>query len=107
VRDGVTARQAWESAQARIDDASTRLGRPLPYATTPGEVGEIAVRSNTTRDEYLAMVERAKEYIRAGDIFQVVLSQRFEAEFHLPATALYRALRRTNPSPYMYFLDFG
>jgi anthranilate synthase component 1 len=53
------------------------------------------------------MVRDAKEYIRAGDIFQVVLSQRFEAEFGLPPTALYRALRRTNPSPYMYLLDFG
>ena len=53
------------------------------------------------------MVDRAKEYIRAGDIFQVVLSQRFEADFTLPPTALYRALRRTNPSPYMYLLDFG
>ncbi|MCS6759118.1 MAG: chorismate-binding protein [Candidatus Devosia euplotis] len=53
------------------------------------------------------MVARAKQYITAGDIFQVVLSQRFSADFNLPPTALYRALRRTNPSPYMYFLDFG
>src|SRR5690606_4752915 len=59
-----------------------------------------------SRGEYEAMVRRAKEYIAAGDIFQVVLSQRFEADFALPATALYRALRRTNPSPYMYHLDF-
>ena len=53
------------------------------------------------------MVLRAKEYIAAGDIFQVVLSQRFEAPFTLPPFALYRALRRVNPSPYLYFLDFG
>jgi anthranilate synthase component 1 len=107
VRDGVSARQAWESAQARIDDAVGRLGRTLPYATTPPRLDKIAVQSNTTPAEYARMVEDAKEYIRAGDIFQVVLSQRFSADFDLPPTALYRALRRTNPSPYMYFLDFG
>jgi anthranilate synthase component 1 len=107
VRAGVSARQAWEGAQARIDDATGRLGRTLPYVADLPDIEGIAVESNTTKAEYAAMVERAKEYIRAGDIFQVVLSQRFEAEFTLPATALYRALRRTNPSPYMYFLDFG
>ena len=65
------------------------------------------VVSNTPRDRYLDMVRRAKEYIAAGDIFQVVLSQRFEAPFTLPPFALYRALRRTNPSPFLYYLDFG
>ena len=107
LRDGVTARQAWEGAQARIDDAVSRLGRTLPYMATPPDISDIAVRSNTSVGEYREMVDRAKDYIRAGDIFQVVLSQRFEADFKLPPTALYRALRRTNPSPYMYFLDFG
>ena len=53
------------------------------------------------------MVRKAKEYIAAGDVFQVVLAQRFEAPFTLPPFSLYRALRRTNPSPYLYFLDFG
>ncbi len=107
VRPGVTARQAWEGAQSRIDDAVGRLGRTLPYTSAPPKLDAIAVKSNTTPAEYARMVEEAKEYIRAGDIFQVVLSQRFEAEFTLPPTALYRALRRTNPSPYMYMLDFG
>ena len=107
LRDGVTARQAWETAQDRIDDAVSRLGRTLPYSAAPPSLDSISVRSNTTPTEYARMVEDAKEYIRAGDIFQVVLSQRFEADFTLPPTALYRALRRTNPSPYMYFLDFG
>jgi len=107
IRPGVSARQAWEGAQARIDDAVGRLGRTLPYSAAPPELDKIAVNSNTTPTEYARMVEDAKEYIRAGDIFQVVLSQRFEAEFTLPPTALYRALRRTNPSPYMYMLDFG
>jgi len=107
VREGVTARQAWEAAQSRIDDAVARLGRTLPYTAAPPELDKIEVRSNTSKTEYARMVEDAKEYIRAGDIFQVVLSQRFEADFTLPPTALYRALRRTNPSPYMYMLDFG
>ncbi len=107
VQPGTNGRQAWESAQARIDEATARLGRTLPYAAGLPDAEGVAVKSNTTAAEYAAMVARAKEYIRAGDIFQVVLSQRFEADFKLPATALYRALRRTNPSPYMYFLDFG
>ncbi len=53
------------------------------------------------------MVQKAKDYILAGDIFQVVLSQRFEAPFTLPPLSLYRALRRVNPAPFLYFLDFG
>jgi anthranilate synthase component 1 len=57
--------------------------------------------------EYKSMVAAAKEYIAAGDIFQVVLSQRFQAPFELPAFSLYRALRRVNPAPFLYFLDFG
>jgi anthranilate synthase component 1 len=63
--------------------------------------------SNTAPGEFLAMVERAKEYIAAGDAFQIVLSQRYSAPFALPSFALYRALRRTNPSPFLFHLDFG
>ncbi|HEY9009684.1 MAG TPA: anthranilate synthase component I [Devosia sp.] len=107
IREGVTARQAWEAAQSRIDDATARLGRATPVVGELPDLEKIEVKSNTSVAEYAEMVARAKEYIKAGDIFQVVLSQRFEAEFSLPPTALYRALRRTNPSPYMYFLDFG
>ena len=81
------------------------LDRPIPDMPTQ-PVSEEAPVSNTTRAEYLAMVETAKDYIRAGDIFQVVPSQRFRLPFALPPVALYRALRRTNPSPYMFFLDF-
>jgi anthranilate synthase component 1 len=106
MRPGVTARQAWESARNRIDDAIARLGRTLPHSGVPADPGSIEITSNTTVAQYDRMVQDAKEYIRAGDIFQVVLSQRFEADFSLPPTALYRALRRTNPSPYMYMLDF-
>jgi anthranilate synthase component 1 len=105
-REGVTARQALEAAFSRLDDATQRLARALPVSGALPDLTAIEITSDTSRDEYFGMVERAKEYIRAGDIFQVVLSQRFSADFTLPATALYRALRRTNPSPYMYFLDF-
>ncbi|MEO6396805.1 MAG: anthranilate synthase component I [Devosia sp.] len=107
LKAGVTAKQAWEGAEARIDEATARLGRTLPYAAPAADMAQIAITSNTPAVDYAAMVETAREYIRAGDIFQVVLSQRFEARFDLPPTALYRALRRTNPSPYMYMLDFG
>jgi anthranilate synthase component I len=107
VRAGTSAKQAWEGARAKIDEAIGRLGRTLPYAGVPADMDKIAITSNTSVAQYDRMVQDAKEYIRAGDIFQVVLSQRFEAEFSLPPTALYRALRRTNPSPYMYLLDFS
>lgn len=106
-RPGVTARQAYEAAQNRIDDAVARLERPLPRGGEIPDLGKIAVDSNTSREEFFDMVRVAQDYIAAGDIFQVVLSQRFSADFTLPPTALYRALRRTNPSPYMYFLDLG
>jgi len=107
VRTSVSARQAYEAAEARIDDAVQRLSQAMPITPPPADLPSIAIQSNTSRDDYFSMVARAKDYITAGDIFQVVLSQRFEADFTLPPTALYRALRRTNPSPYMYFLDFG
>ena len=103
----ISAKQAYEAAQNRIDDALARLARALPLTGDAGNIKGIEVTSNTSGQEYFAMVERAKKYITAGDIFQVVLSQRFSADFPLPPMALYRALRRTNPSPYMYFLDFG
>ena len=91
----------------RLIDVIDQLDRPLEHAPEPADIalsGEIV--SNTTPAEYKAMVARAKDYIAAGDIFQVVLSQRFEAPFPLPAFSLYRALRRVNPSPFLYFLDF-
>ncbi|MBK1793094.1 anthranilate synthase component I [Devosia sp. WQ 349] len=107
VKDGVSAAQALAAAEDRIDDAIARLSRALPATPAVADLESIDVTSNTTEEEFFGMVAKAKDYITAGDIFQVVLSQRFSAEFTLPPTALYRALRRTNPSPYMYFLDFG
>ncbi len=108
-KPGIAARAAWESACARIDAIVAVLEGPLshvPPAAAPRLVAEAAT-SNTPPERFLAMVDRAKDYIREGDVFQVVLSQRFTAPFELPAFSLYRALRRVNPSPYLCFLDFG
>ena len=105
---GVDARAAYALARERLADVVADLERSLPHqreSGVPHEMPEPA--SNTTRAGYHAMVERAKEYIYAGDIFQVMLSQRFSVPFRLPAFALYRALRRLNPSPFLFYLDFG
>lgn len=97
-----------ELASERIDDVLRSLacaGRaaPEPGAETP--VGDIVLASTIADDDYRDMVLRAKDYIEAGDIFQVVLAQRFTCPFTLPPLSLYRALRRVNPSPFLYFLD--
>ena len=106
---GVTARAAREAAQSRLDAVVAALEGPLdhaPPAVDPRLLAHAAT-SNTSDGEFLAMVARAKDYIVAGDAFQIVLSQRFSSPFELPAFSLYRALRRVNPSPYLCFLDFG
>lgn len=107
--DGITSRQAYNRACERLADAVADLERSLPYGRSTGqEMAELPEpTSNTTKEQYFEMVRKAKEYIRAGDIFQVVPSQRFEVPFTLPPFSLYRALRRTNPSPFLYFLNFG
>lgn len=105
---GLSAREAYGRAAERLADAVANLDRPLPGAHDLGAGSfEVAPVSNTTPEDYRANVERAREYIRAGDIFQVVPSQRWGFEFNLPPFALYRALRRTNPSPYMFFFNFA
>jgi anthranilate synthase component 1 len=106
---GVPAKTALARAAERLSAIVDALDRPLEHATANGGSGPLTVlpSSNTTPAEFERMVRAAKDYIAAGDIFQVVLAQRFEAPFELPPFALYRALRRTNPSPYLYFLDLG
>ncbi len=105
----VSAKTALARAIERISAVVDALDRPLAKSAAQIDAGplQVAPHSNTTPDEFKRMVLRAKEYIAAGDIFQVVLSQRFEAPFALAPFALYRALRRVNPSPYLFFLDFG
>jgi anthranilate synthase component I len=106
---GVSAKAALARAGERLSAIVDALDRPLDHAAANAHAGPLAVlpRSNTSPAEFERMVRAAKEYITAGDAFQVVLAQRFEAPFELPPFALYRALRRVNPSPYLYFLDFG
>ena len=108
-KPGLAAKAAHEAALERIEGIVGELERPLSPAEreAPDPKPAAAAVSNTSPEEFHAMVGRAKEHILAGDIFQVVLSQRFSAPFDLPAFALYRALRRVNPSPYLCFLDFG
>ncbi|WP_029355876.1 anthranilate synthase component I [Bosea sp. 117] len=105
---GVSAAVAQEQAQERIDRIVRALDAALPNTTAEDPFhAEIEPASNTPANDYRAMVARAKEYIRAGDIFQVVLSQRFEAPFKLPSFSLYRALRRVNPAPFLVYFNFG
>ncbi|MCA0961005.1 anthranilate synthase component I [Salipiger bermudensis] len=109
VQDGVSARAAYARAAERVMDAVRDLERALPQASRDlgdaREAGEPV--SNFTRESYKAAVETAKDYIRKGDIFQVVPAQRWTQDFPLPPFALYRSLRRTNPSPFMFYFNFG
>ena len=96
---GVSAQAALARAGERLSAIVDALDRPLDHAATNGKAGPLTVlpSSNTTPAEYDRMVRAAKDYIAAGDVFQVVLSQRFEAPFELPAFALYRALASREP----------
>jgi len=109
VASGMSARAAYAQAAERVMDAVRDLERAASGETRNlgGEAELGPLNSNFTHDGYLAAVEKAKEYIRAGDIFQVVPAQRWTQDFPLPPFALYRSLRRTNPSPFMFYFNFG
>jgi len=104
--EGEDPEKAYDAALARIDELIARLAcapvEPRRVEAAPGEI-----RSNFTQAGYERIVERAKEYIRAGDIIQVVLAQRFELPLAAAPFNVYRCLRTVNPSPYMFFLDLG
>ncbi|MCC7271878.1 MAG: anthranilate synthase component I [Alphaproteobacteria bacterium] len=106
---GVDARHAYDRARERLADVLADLERSLPHRREPaGESEEVPTpASNMTPERFKWMVERCKEYIVAGDAFQIVPSQRFSVPFRLPPMALYRALRRLNPSPFLFILDLG
>ena len=94
------------AAGERIETTLARLAGPLPAnAPAPASLPKAKLEPQVPAAKYGEMVAKAKEYITAGDIFQVVLAQRFTCPFPLPPLALYRALRRVNPSPFLYFLD--
>ncbi len=102
--------QAYAKARRRLDELVYRLrhsGRSYPDVLDPSLLKEDDFVSGFTREGFIAAVEKSKEYIRAGDIFQVVLSQRLSVPFRARPVDVYRALRALNPSPYMYFLDLG
>ena len=103
---GGDAAQQIASGYDRIDAAAARLAQPVPTVLAQAELTSLPKPVPALApDRYRQMVLKAKEYIAAGDIFQVVLAQRFSLPFTLPPVDLYRALRRINPSPFLYFLD--
>jgi anthranilate synthase component 1 len=106
---GVDARAAYAQAEERLAGVIADFGKSLPYraVNSIGTPVAITPKSNMTREQFHDMVRRAVEYIHAGDAFQIVPSQRFSFPFRLPPFALYRSLRRLNPSPFLFFLDFG
>lgn len=111
--DGRPLRQVYNEACATVDALVEQLTRPLPFQPIEPlhhaalrEIDGVIPPSNFTRDAFLAMVERCKEYVRAGDIIQVVPSQRFMLSEPASPRAVYRALRCVNPSPYMFLLEF-
>lgn len=105
--------QAYRQACSRVSQMVSKLQLPLSGKDTflewtpPEAGGELSFQSNTTRSQFAANVEKAKEYIKAGDIFQVVLSQRLSTEYTGDPFSLYRSLRLINPSPYMAYFNFG
>ena len=108
VASGLSARAAYAQAAERVMDALRDLDRAPPAQRDLGEATPVGEQvSNFSHAGYLQAVEKAKDYIRAGDIFQVVPSQRWTQSFPLPPFAFYRSLRRTNPSPFMFFFNFG
>jgi anthranilate synthase component 1 len=109
VNSGLSARAAYAQAAERVMDALRDLERPVSstHRELNGAAHVGAPESNFTKEGYLAAVEKAKDYIKAGDIFQVVPAQRWAQDFTLPPFAMYRALRRVNPSPFMFFFNYG
>ena len=103
----ISAKAAYAKSAERIQDAIRDLERPLPDPRSLGAPQQAPnPRSNLSKEAYIAKKEKAKDYIRAGDIFQVVPAQRWTQDFALPPFALYRSLRRTNPSPFMFYFNF-
>jgi anthranilate synthase component 1 len=100
-------RSKYDAAVRQLARMESQLRRPLALARFRPPAGPLHVRHNMTRHRYESIVERSKEYIRAGDIFQVVPSQRLEVPVRVPPFEIYRALRVVNPSPYMYYLRMG
>ncbi len=108
LQEGEDPATGYQRAQQQIEQMLTQLQQPLSYREegASGD-GRQKLDANFSRDDFKSAVERCKEYIRAGDIFQVVISQRFSGQLQSDPFNIYRALRTINPSPYMFFLRFG
>ncbi len=104
---GRDSAEAWRLAQEGIADVLARLSAPTPRSAPAAERDAPAFDTSTPEADYVAAVERAQEYIRAGDIVQTVLAQRLSAPFRGDPFDIYRALRVLNPSPYLYYLQFA
>ncbi len=102
--DGAGASKAYDEAVSKIKDIETRIRSKFAYSAGKKTAGKISVKSNFSRARFRQMIEKAKEYIRSGDIIQVVLSQRLSVRTDIRPFELYRALRSINPSPYMFYL---
>jgi anthranilate synthase component 1 len=105
--DGRPAQAAYEAARARLQTVIDDLRKATPPLKGDGQPEPDRFTTPVSREAYREIVGRAKDYIRAGDIFQVVPSHRFRSPFARDPFALYRSLRRTNPSPFLFFLNFG
>jgi len=98
---------AYQEAQKKIQRMIARLQSPALPSPQGKSFPSSPLRSNFTREDFIKAVEKAKEYIRAGDVIQVVLSQKFSSEVRCPPFDIYRALRAINPSPYLFYLEMG
>ncbi|HEV2646829.1 MAG TPA: anthranilate synthase component I [Acidobacteriaceae bacterium] len=104
---GVSSTAAYTQAIRRLDRLEKRLARALPKPAKKSATGKLKLTSRTSKSAFLKSIARTKDYIAAGDIFQCVLSQRYDCTPGVDAFDIYRSLRIVNPSPYMYFLRFG
>lgn len=103
----VSAEAVWERARTRINGVVQKIARPVAASSAESQFAALPPpEANMTKDAYFAMLEKGKDYIRAGDIFQFVPSQRFTVAFDLPPFELYRSLRRLNPSPFLFYIKF-
>lgn len=93
--------------QSELDEMKATLSSPLTYPSTPAEPLDVKINSNTRKEDFFEAVQKTIDYIFAGDIYQAVISQRFQTPMPYPPFSFYRALRTVNPSPYLYFMNFG
>ncbi len=107
LNDYESLEKAYQEAEDKIEGMVTKLQSPTPSPPPKKSLPPSHLRSNLNREDFIEAVERAKEYIKAGDVIQVVLSQRFTAEIQCEPFDIYRALRSINPSPYLFFLRMG